>query len=131
MVVFGGTPSDADNVTHITADKVSAAFASAATLLDTPEFAVIAGRRDKRGEAEIHANEADVFYVVDGTAVFVTGGTVIDPKEVSPGQTRGSGITGGTARTLRKGDVIVVPAKTPHWFREVNGEFRYFVVKPR
>jgi mannose-6-phosphate isomerase-like protein (cupin superfamily) len=126
-----GAPLRADDVTHVAADKVKAAFGKAATLVDTPGFAVVAARRDTAGEAESHADETDVFYVVAGTAVFVTGGEIVDPREISPGQTRGARLKGGIVRTLRKGDVIVIPAKTPHWFREVRGEFLYFVVKPR
>ena len=30
-----------------------------------------------------------------------------------------------------KGDVIVVPAGTPHWFKEVSNPFLYYVVKAR
>jgi len=131
LVVGLAAAARADDVTHIPADKVAAAFAKAATLVDTPEFGVIAARRDKGGEAEVHTSETDVFYIVDGTAEFVTGGTLIDPKETAPGQLRAGGIRGGASRTLRKGDVIVIPAGVPHWFREVRGEFLYFVVKPR
>jgi quercetin dioxygenase-like cupin family protein len=29
-----------------------------------------------------------------------------------------------------KGDVVVVPAGVPHWFKEVRGPFLYFVCKP-
>jgi mannose-6-phosphate isomerase-like protein (cupin superfamily) len=131
FVTMSVAAAQVDDVTHLTADKVSAAFVTAATLVDTPEFAVIAARRDKGGEAEVHTGETDVFYVVDGSAEFVTGGAVIDPKQTAPGQIRGSGIRDGVVRTLKKGDVIVIPAKTPHWFRDVRGEFLYFVVKPR
>ena len=42
--------------------------------------------------AELHMQETDVIYVVDGTATFVTGGTMVDGKLVSPGQLRGMAI---------------------------------------
>jgi pyruvate kinase len=29
-----------------------------------------------------------------------------------------------------KGDVVVIPAGVPHWFKEVSGPLTYFVVKP-
>jgi quercetin dioxygenase-like cupin family protein len=27
--------------------------------------------------------------------------------------------------------VIIVPSNTPHWFKEVNGEFLYYTIKVR
>lgn len=108
---------------------VAAAFAKNQSLLDVPEYKVNASHRDTAGEAEIHARETDVIYVVGGQATFVTGGTVVDGKQTSPFETRGRGIDGGEVRKLAKGDVVVVPNGTPHWFRDVAGTFDYFVVK--
>ena len=73
---------------------------------------------------------ADVIYVLDGAATFVTGGTVVEPRASEPGQIRGHAIEGGTEHHLVKGDVIVVPNNEPHWFKEVSAPFLYFVVKP-
>jgi quercetin dioxygenase-like cupin family protein len=42
-----------------------------------------------------------------------------------------SAIEGGETRTIRQGDVVVIPAGTPHWFREVNGPVTYYTVKAR
>src|SRR5229473_1109385 len=75
--------------------------------------------RDKAGQVEVHDKETDVIYVVDGTATFVTGGKMVGGKITKPGQLMGSDIIGGQAHHLSKGDVIVVPATTPHWFKEV------------
>jgi quercetin dioxygenase-like cupin family protein len=60
----------------------------------------------------------------------VTGGTMVDGKEVSPGQMRGTSITGGETHHLKKGDVIIVPNGTPHQFIETSNPFLYFIVKP-
>jgi quercetin dioxygenase-like cupin family protein len=49
----------------------------------------------------------------------VTGGTLVNPRQTAPDQTRASSVTGGEAHHLSKGDVITIPAKTPHWFKEV------------
>ncbi len=69
-------------------------------------------------------------YVLDGAATLVTGGTVVDPKVTEPGQIRGPVIQGGESRRIVRGDVIVIPAGVPHWFKEVQGPMTYFVVKP-
>ena len=78
-------------------------------------------RRDKPGLAEIHTLDTDIIYVMEGKATFVTGGTVADAKEIAPDELRGSRIEGGVTRQLSKGQVIIVPNNTPHWFKEVNG----------
>jgi mannose-6-phosphate isomerase-like protein (cupin superfamily) len=88
-------------------------------------------RRDKAGVAEVHVKDADIIYVQDGSATFVTGGAVIDPKPTEPNEIRGKEIQGGDTRTITKGDVIIVPAGTPHWFKEVPAPMTYYVVKAR
>jgi glc operon protein GlcG len=113
--------------------QVSASFSKGAVLLDGTDrnYMVHTSRREKAGEAEIHTLDTDIIYVMQGTATFVTGGTAVEAKEVAPNEIRGARIDGGEARQLNKGDVIVVPHHTPHWFKEVSGEFLYYVIKVR
>ena len=78
----------------------------------------------------MHTTETDVWYVIDGGCVLVTGGTVIDPKPEGTGQIRGTGITGGEERTIGKGDFIRIPNGMPHWVKKIEGgEIVYIVVK--
>jgi quercetin dioxygenase-like cupin family protein len=88
-------------------------------------------RRDKPGMAEIHALDTDIIYVMEGSATFVTGGTAVDAKQIAPDEIRGLRIEGGVTRQLSKGEVIIVPNNTPHWFKEVNGAFLYYTIKVR
>jgi quercetin dioxygenase-like cupin family protein len=81
--------------------------------------------------AEVHELDADIIYVLEGTATFVTGGTAEDLQQTAPGELRGSGIRGGERRHIVKGDVLIVPRGTPHWFQEVQAPFNYYVVKVR
>ena len=122
--------SAATTTTYFDHDAVAAAFAKGQPLLEVPGYKIHASRRDAPGVAEVHLWETDVIYVLDGAATFVTGGTVVAPQATEPGQIRGSAIEGGTERHLTKGDVVVVPNNEPHWFKEVNAPFLYFVVKP-
>jgi glc operon protein GlcG len=92
---------------------------------------VHASRREQPGMAEVHTKDADIIYVLDGKATFVTGGSAIDPKTVAPDEIRGREITSGETRQIAKGDVVIVPAGTPHWFKEVSAPFLYYVVKAR
>jgi glc operon protein GlcG len=123
-----------NDVTYFDKEKVAAAFAKGAVLFDgdgTRNYMVHASRRDKAGMAEVHVKDADIIYVLDGSATFVTGGTVIDGKTTEPDEIRGAAINGGDTRAIAKGDVIIVPNGTPHWFKEVPGPLRYYVVKVR
>jgi len=110
-------------------DAARAAGDSGTPIITDPEFKVIAGRRDKPGQAEVHATETDIFIVLDGTATIVIGGELIDPKQASVGEMRGSAIKDGTNYVLTKGVVVTVPRNTPHWVKEAQPGFRYFVVK--
>jgi hypothetical protein len=69
--------------------------------------------------------------MLEGSATFVTGGSVPDAKATEPNELRGSAIVGGESRRIVKGDVIVVPAGVPHMFRDVQALLNYYVVKVR
>src|SRR5579872_7523971 len=109
----------AADVTYVGHDKVAAALAKSTTLVTASDLTVSGSHRDKAGSVEVHDKETDVIYVVDGSATFVTGGAMIGGKVNKPGQHLGTDIKGGDIHHLTKGDVIVVPAGTPHWFKEV------------
>jgi glc operon protein GlcG len=112
--------------------QVASAFAKGAVLFDgSDKYMVHASRREQPGMAEIHTKDADIIHVLDGNATLVTGGSAMNPKTVAPDEIRGSKITGGDTRQIAKGDVIIVPAGTPHWFKEVSAPFLYYVVKAR
>jgi glc operon protein GlcG len=116
-------------VTHIQKEAVSSAFRKGAALLETGGFKVHASHRDGPGQPEVHEHETDILYVLAGTATLVTGGTLVDGKTSAPGELRGTRIDGGQSRPIAAGDVLVVPAGTPHWFQAVSGPFDYYVVK--
>lgn len=110
--------------------QVDAAFAKGVPMLVNSSYKIQAGRRvTAPGQVEVHDHDTDIFYVTEGTATLVTGGKTEGSKTSGPGEVRGEKITGGTKRQLSKGDVIVIPAGTPHWFTKVSNPFLYFVIK--
>ena len=117
------------SVVFVDHDKVAAALAKGGGLVTASDVLVSGSHRDKPGQVEVHDKEMDVIYVTDGTATFVSGGKIVGGKELEADQWLGTDITGGTTQKLVKGDVIVVPAGTPHWFKEVPGPISYYVVK--
>jgi glc operon protein GlcG len=121
-------------VKFIDAKFVADSFAKGAVLDDGSNgenYMVHASRREKPGMSEVHELDTDIIYVLDGAATFVTGGRSVDPKMVAANEFRGSMIDGGDTRQLKKGDVVIVPKGTPHWFKQVDGAFLYYVVKVR
>jgi len=105
---------------------------------DKPALGVVAGqaarivepflirrRLDGPNNASVHTREGDgqdvteVYYVLEGTGTYTTGGTLPDPKN------RTAGITGGQTNEIKPGDVIVIPPGTAHWFSRINGHVTY------
>lgn len=119
----------AGDVLHLPKRKVDAAFADGVPLTENALYKIHASRRDAAGIGEVHVADTDIIYVLTGSAVFVTGGTLAGAEEIAPHELRGPRIEGGTERTLAAGDVIVVPNGTPHWFKSVAGPLTYYVVK--
>lgn len=126
--------SDAAMVRAWKSDEVAAAFAKGAVLYagDTKtNYMVHASRREGPGMAEVHAKDTDIIYVLGGSARLVTGGTVVAGRTTDVDEIRGTSIDRGEARQIAKGDVIIIPNGTPHWFERVNGPLTYYVVKVR
>jgi|SRR5579862_6254024 len=120
-----GSPS----ATYVSHDKVAAAISKGGNLVTAPDLIVLGSHRDVAGKVEVLEKETDVMYVVEGTATFVTGGTMVGGKMTKPGQLLGNDIQGGETHQLSKGDVVVIPAGVPHWFKEIPGSINYYVVK--
>ena len=116
--------------TIIAATEVIKAMAGGGSFLETPDYRVGMARREGPGDAEVHDIDTDVFYVFEGTATLVSGGLMAEPRTVGPNEHRAASTTGGEARTVTKGDVIVIPRGVPHWFNAVSeAPFVYLVVK--
>ena len=121
--------SAADVVSYVDHDKAAVALTKGGALASGSDYKVSGARRDKAGQVEIHEKETDIFYITDGEATFITGGTMVGGKQTGPGQLMGTDIEGGEVHHLTKGDVIVIPAGTPHWFKEVPHAINYYMVK--
>ena len=106
-----------------------AGCSKAGTFVNTPDYIVQCSHRTGPGVVEVHTKETDVIYVIDGSATFITGGKALNVTATDPLQPRGTDIQGGESHQLTKGDVIVVPAGQPHWFKEVPASVSYYVVK--
>ena len=120
----------AAQVTYVDAAKFNELMAKPGALANGPDFTASIARRTAAGQVEVHVKETDIFYIVEGSATFVTGGTMVGGKESRPNQMLGTDITGGQVHQLKKGDFISIPAGIPHWFKEVPASgVTYYMVK--
>jgi len=126
---FSETSVGAAEVFYAGDDTVTARFQTGGLLLNAPTYKIDAGRRVRAGEVEFHTYETDIMYVVDGTATVITGGEMVERRQVAPGEYRAASVRGGTPHHLRKGAVLAIPQGVPQWFGEVSEPFLYYVVK--
>jgi mannose-6-phosphate isomerase-like protein (cupin superfamily) len=119
--------------TYVDSQKVLDQFGKTALLVPGDgAYEVQTNRRVKDGNIEIHVKETDIFYIMDGSATFLMGGTAVDAHPGRPDrplQLTAKEITNPEVHELKKGDVVVIPAGVPHWFKKVNGSIDYLVVK--
>lgn len=84
-------------------------------------------------EANLHQTKVtEIYYILDGNATLVTGGTLPDPHPLRAGGTtfQSTRIEGGVSRRVSKGDVVIIPGRTPHWFSSQDGDLRYLIFRP-
>ena len=84
----------------------------------------------KEGDAPlVHAQSADVWVMMAGTATAITGGQLVDSqKRPNTDDVAGSAIRGGVEQALKPGDVLYIPPGVPHGFKDVKG-FRAFLIR--
>jgi len=86
------------------------------------------------GDAIAHnTRTTEVYYILDGAGVLVTGGVITDVKAPPPGRNpgpRGDKIEGGLSRRVSAGDMIIIPGKTPHWWSSLESDIHYLIIRP-
>ena len=125
--------SAADISKGLSAAVVADAAAGAAVTV-SPGIAV--RRRSGGGEPQyaiIHPFSTEIYYIIDGAGSLVTGGALEPPAPppADPDIVRSKTIKGGATRRVAKGDVIVVPPGTPHWFNAIDGTITYLESRVR
>jgi uncharacterized protein GlcG (DUF336 family)/mannose-6-phosphate isomerase-like protein (cupin superfamily) len=121
-------------VSYFSKAEVDEGFAKGSVLFDGGggrDYMVHASRREGPGMVEVHTKDTDILYVLKGSATVVTGGNMVDGKPIAADEIRGREIAGGESRKLVPGDAMIIPNGVPHWFKEVQAPFLYYVVKVR
>jgi mannose-6-phosphate isomerase-like protein (cupin superfamily) len=86
------------------------------------------------GDAIAHeVRTTEIYYILEGGGTLVTGGTITGIKPPPPGRSpgpRGDRIDGGVTRHVAKGDIIIIPGRTPHWWSSLDGDINYLIYRP-
>ena len=124
-----GSPGIHKNNEELTAVLIKATQAtpamSSSAVANTDQYRINIVRRGKGAGAIAHAGNTEVHYIIDGSATFVTGGTIAR----AAGAGALSEIQGGVSQHVAKGDVVVIPENSPHWYKEVAGSITYLEVR--
>jgi mannose-6-phosphate isomerase-like protein (cupin superfamily) len=95
-------------------DSLTPAASRTAQLGHGPGYTYAVTHRDSSGGLEVHRDWTDVFVVEAGSATLLTGGVAEGAQETTPGEWRGGTARGATRAPIKGGDVVVIPAGTPH-----------------
>ena len=131
-VLLAQTPAATSSRTMVSAADVTAMIAKAKAdrkdeanisqkMIELAPYNVSLEYRASVGPAAVHETEAELFYIVDGSATLVTGGKLTSEKRTNAENLTGTGIDGGQSRHVAKGDFVMVPERTPHWFSKIDG----------
>ena len=126
------TPTDRAKATHFTAADLQSALAklpadrpaASVRVFSLDPYNVAVEQRQPRAQgASLHEAQAELFYVIEGSATMVTGGTIADGKRNGT-NIQGTTIEGGTRLVFNKGDFIMVPSGVPHQFVDITSPVR-------
>ena len=110
-------PADFQSKEKMLDEKIGADHSARETLGQYGSHMVRMIHRVATGAPEFHADFVDLWIIESGRGSVVVGGTLSEPKPMGQGhgEMTGSGISGGESHEIAAGDVIHIPANTPHW----------------
>jgi mannose-6-phosphate isomerase-like protein (cupin superfamily) len=94
--------------------KLDETRAGTEQIIQKNNYNAIVFHREGPSYAEIHQKLADFLIVRAGEATIVVGGKAMGAKPSGPGELRGKSLEGGTRYKVSIGDVLYIPANTPH-----------------
>jgi mannose-6-phosphate isomerase-like protein (cupin superfamily) len=89
----------------------------------------------------VHHNQTETYIVVEGSGTLVTGGTIMNPKEISPDSQAYKVLNGPSAngrvrdsdaqvRKVKPGDIIIIPPDVCHGWKGITDHVNYLSVRP-
>ena len=121
--------SDADLMATLKEAAKSAPAMHTAPVKIADHYRINIVRRTTAQGAIAHPDGTEVHHIVDGSATLVTGGTIVRPTAAGGRGSSGATIEGGVSRHVAKGDVVLIPTGTPHWYKDLDGAVTYLEVR--
>lgn len=125
----GGPPATYKSAAQIAAELDKAGAVARTGAASTVAEGIVVRRRNASDEPQfaiVHPLSIEIYQIVDGSATLVTGGTLVLPlADSAPDVVRSTSIKDGESRKVGKGDVVVMPPGTPHWFSRIDGSITY------
>jgi mannose-6-phosphate isomerase-like protein (cupin superfamily) len=121
--------SEADLMTTLKDAAKSAPAMHTAPVKNADHYRVNIVRRTTAQGAIAHPDGTEVHHIVDGSGTLVTGGAIVRSTAAGGRGSAGATIDGGVSRHVAKGDVILIPAGTPHWYKDLDGTITYLEVR--
>jgi len=89
---------------------------------NTDQYRINVVHRSKAAGAIAHPGNTELHYIIEGSATVVTGGTI---KRPAAGSNQLASIEGGVTKHVTKGDVVIIPENSAHWYKEIDGQITY------
>jgi hypothetical protein len=121
--------SEADLITTLKEAAKSAPAMHTAPVKNADHYRINIVRRTTAQGAIAHPDGTEVHHIVDGSGTLVTGGTIVRSTAAGGRGSAAATIDGGVSRHVAKGDVILIPAGTPHWYKDLDGTVTYLEVR--
>jgi mannose-6-phosphate isomerase-like protein (cupin superfamily) len=93
---------------------------------NTDQYRINVVHRSKPAGAIAHPGNTELHYIIEGSATVVTGGTI---KRPAAGSNEVASIEGGVTKHVTKGDVVIIPENSAHWYKEIDGQITYLEVR--
>ena len=97
-----------------------------APVQNTDHYRINVVERTKPQGAIAHPGFIEVHHIISGAGTLVTGGTIVRAAGAAAGSAT---IDGGVSRHVAQGDVVLVPAGAPHWYKDLDGTLTYLEVR--
>lgn len=93
---------------------------------NTDQYRINVVHRSKGAGAIAHPGNTELHYIIEGSATVVTGGKIVPAAQ---GGNAPASIEGGVTKHVTKGDVIIIPEGSAHWYKDVEGQITYLEVR--
>lgn len=88
-----------------------------------------------------HHNQTETYIIVDGSGTLVTGGTIMNPREIAKDSEAYKTLNGPSAngrvrdseaqvRRVKPGDIIIIPPDVCHGWKGITDHVNYLSVRP-